>query len=116
MCEVFCHDEEKVKVVREKVNGENFSSIAGMLKALADETRLKIAFALSQEKELCVCDIAHIIGTSMPTASHHLRLLKSAGIAKSRKEGKLVFYTLKNQHVSCLIQDALNQNEILVYQ
>ncbi len=102
-CEVFSYDEQKVKRVAPIVEGENLGAVAGIFKALADETRLKVAYALLQEEELCVCDIAHIIKASTATTSHHLRLLRNMGIAKSRKVGKLVFYSLDDEHVRTLI-------------
>ncbi|NBJ67930.1 ArsR family transcriptional regulator [Roseburia sp. 1XD42-34] len=74
-----------------------------IFKALADATRLKIAYALTLERELCVCDIANIIGATKATASHHLRLLRNMGLAKHRKEGKLVFYSLEDEHVHQLV-------------
>lgn len=70
---------------------------------MADDTRMKIAYALCVEQELCVCDVANIIGSSVATASHHLRLLRNMGLAKYRKEGKLVFYSLDDDHVKQLI-------------
>lgn len=70
-----------------------------IFKVLADETRMKIAFALCMEDELCVCDVAHIIGSTLATASHHLRMLRQLGLAKFRKEGKLVFYSLEDDHI-----------------
>lgn len=80
--------------------------MAKMFKVLADETRMKIAYALCQEDEMCVCDVANIIGSSLATASHHLRTLKQLGLAKYRKEGKLVFYSLEDEHVRELVQIA----------
>ncbi|GAF11667.1 cadmium efflux system accessory protein [Bacillus sp. JCM 19045] len=89
------------------VEQQTFIEAADIFKALADETRLKIAFALTQENELCVCDVANIIGTSNATASHHLRHLRNLRIAKSRKEGKLVFYSLDDPHVITLVTMAM---------
>lgn len=77
--------------------------MARMFKALADETRMKIAYALTHEEELCVCDVAQVIGASTATASHHLRLLRNMGLAKYRKEGKMVFYSLDDEHIKQLI-------------
>lgn len=90
-CEIFCYDEDKVKRVRGKISKNDFQDMAQIFKVLADNTRLKVAYALCDEDELCVCDVANIIGSTMATASHHLRLLRNMGIAKYRKEGKLVF-------------------------
>ncbi|MDQ0273399.1 ArsR/SmtB family transcription factor [Cytobacillus purgationiresistens] len=104
VCETFSYDEEKVNRVQLRV-GE-VSGLEQLFKALSDATRIKIAYALTIEDELCVCDVANIIGSSTATASHHLRLLRSIGLAKFRKEGKLAFYSLDDDHVKQLIQVA----------
>ncbi|MFF5996237.1 metalloregulator ArsR/SmtB family transcription factor [Lysinibacillus sp. KU-BSD001] len=75
------------------------SKVAQFLKALSDETRLKIAYALTLENALCVCDVAEIIGSSVATASHHLRYLKEHGLAKSYRDGKMIYYSLADDHV-----------------
>ncbi|KMK76281.1 MULTISPECIES: ArsR/SmtB family transcription factor [Alkalihalobacillus] len=106
-CDIYCYDEEKVSRVSSILNKESFYPVASIFKALADETRLKIAFSLLQENELCVCDVANIINATTATTSHHLRLLRNLGIAKSRKEGKLVFYSLDDEHVKMLIKTAM---------
>ncbi|SDI57355.1 ArsR/SmtB family transcription factor [Natribacillus halophilus] len=106
-CEVFCYDEEKVHRLSSLIESESFTFTGDIFKALSDETRLKIAYALTQETELCVCDVAHIIGTTTATASHHLRHLRNLRIAKSRKEGKLVFYSLDDHHVTEIIETAM---------
>jgi ArsR family transcriptional regulator, lead/cadmium/zinc/bismuth-responsive transcriptional repressor len=104
-CETFCFDEEKVNRIKPKM--EEVSGVELIFKALSDATRLKIAYALTIEEELCVCDVANIIGSTTATASHHLRLLRNMGLAKYRKEGKLVFYSLKDEHVYQLVSIAL---------
>lgn len=106
ICEVTCVDEEKVSKVQEKLNNQNPTEVAKIFKALSDDTRIKIAYALSVEDELCVCDVANIVGSTTATASHHLRLLRNLGLAKYRKEGKLVFYSLDDEHVKQLINVA----------
>ncbi|WP_018131874.1 ArsR/SmtB family transcription factor [Effusibacillus pohliae] len=108
-CEVFCYDEEKVNRLKGEV--EITKGIASLFKALADDTRIKIAYALCREEELCVCDVANIIGSTAAAASHHLRLLRNMGLAKYRKEGKLVFYSLDDEHVKQLILTALAHTE-----
>jgi DNA-binding transcriptional ArsR family regulator len=110
-CEIVCIDEEKVGRARLAVNSRELSAAAAIFKALSDETRLKIAYSLCVEEQMCVCDAAAIIGSSTATASHHLRLLKQLGLAKSRKEGKLVFYSLDDDHVKQLIMTALIHSE-----
>ena len=103
VCQVNCVDQEKVNRVAARVHEQNTIEAAKVFKALSDETRIKIAYALYVEKELCVCDVASIVKSSTATASHHLRLLKNLGLAKYRKEGKLVFYSLIDDHVKQLI-------------
>lgn len=110
-CEVFCFDEAKVGRLRPLLSSRDIGKAAQLFKALADETRLKIAYALTQEEELCVCDAAHIVGSTTATASHHLRLLYKFGLAKYRKEGKLVFYALEDDHVKQLVLLALTHVE-----
>lgn len=104
-CETFCFDENKVNRVKGQIDEVN--GVELLFKALADSTRIKIAYALTIEKELCVCDVANIIGSSTATASHHLRLLRNMGLAKYRKEGKLVFYSLADEHIHQLVSIAL---------
>lgn len=114
-CEIFCYDEEKVNRLKGELIEQDTLSVAKIFKALADDTRVKIAYALSLENELCVCDVANIVGCTMATASHHLRLLRNLGLAKYRKEGKLVFYALDDDHVKQLIQLALlHSKEVLI--
>lgn len=103
-CEIFCFDEEKVNRLTGELEQQDTWSVAKIFKALADDTRVRVAYVLSLEDELCVCDVAHIVGCTMATASHHLRLLRNLGLAKYRKDGKLVFYSLDDDHVKRLIQ------------
>lgn len=101
VCEIQCYDEDKVNRLKPQVN--HSLGVAKIFKALADDTRAKIVYALALEHELCVCDVANIIGSTIAATSHHLRLLKNMGLASSRKEGKLVFYSLDDEHVKSLI-------------
>jgi ArsR family transcriptional regulator len=64
-------------------------------KALADQTRLRI-LKLLQVREMCVCELMTALDLTQPTTSHHLHVLEDAGFVKNRKEGKWVFYSLKN--------------------
>jgi ArsR family transcriptional regulator len=94
------HNAEKLK--------SSIADIAGLselFKALADETRTSILYLISQA-ELCVCDLAYLLGMTLPAISHHLRLLKALRLVKSRKEGKMVFYSLEDEHVFAIIEDA----------
>jgi ArsR family transcriptional regulator, lead/cadmium/zinc/bismuth-responsive transcriptional repressor len=106
ICEITCVDEEKVIRVKKSLAQHNTLAVSQLFKSLSDDTRIKIALALSVEDELCVCDVANIVGCTTATASHHLRLLRNLGLAVYRKEGKLVFYSLDDEHVRQLIQIA----------
>ncbi|HVH96936.1 MAG TPA: metalloregulator ArsR/SmtB family transcription factor [Bacillus sp. (in: firmicutes)] len=106
-CDIYCYDEAKVNRIQGKMHQEDLSSAAQLFKALADENRARISYALSQDEELCVCDVANIIGSTVATASHHLRTLHKQGLVKYRKEGKLAFYSLDDDHVKQLIIIAL---------
>ena len=81
------------------------SGLSELFRGLADETRTKILYLLS-EQELCVCDIANLLNASLPSISHHLRLLKIMRLVRARREGKQVFYALDDDHVSSLIRVA----------
>lgn len=106
-CEIYCYDEEKVNRIQGNLQTVDISSVAQMLKAIADENRAKITYALCQDDELCVCDIANIIGVTVANASHHLRTLHNQGIVKFRKEGKLAFYSLDDEHIRRIMMIAL---------
>jgi ArsR family transcriptional regulator, lead/cadmium/zinc/bismuth-responsive transcriptional repressor len=79
--------------------------LSELYKALADETRVKILYLLSKQ-ELCVCDLAFLLETTLPAVSHHLRLLKALRLVASRRDGKMVFYRLDDDHVLALIEQA----------
>lgn len=112
VCEITCVDTEKTTRVQKLIQiDHNIPEVAKLFKALSDETRLKIAYSLTLEEELCVCDVAHIVGATTATASHHLRHLKKLGLAKYRKEGKLAYYSLDDDHVKQLIHIAVAHQE-----
>ncbi|OAT82921.1 ArsR/SmtB family transcription factor [Desulfotomaculum copahuensis] len=104
VCEEYCFNEEKVQRLRQEV--ERTAGLADIFKALADDTRLKIVYALARE-ELCVCDVANIIGATVAVASHHLRFLRAMGLARYRREGKRAYYSLDDQCVATIIGVAL---------
>ena len=112
-CDIYCFDADKVKQISEKLNKEDLLGVSQLFKALADEKRAKIAYALCLEGELCVCDIANSIGATVATTSHHLRTLHKRGLVKYRKEGKLAFYSLDDDHVKQLILIALEHHQEL---
>lgn len=101
ICEVTQIDPGKVENVQKRMT--DLADVATLFKALADETRLKIAYALTIEDEMCVCDIAAVIGGSTATASHHLRYLRDRKLAKSERKGKQIYYSLSDKHVYQLV-------------
>lgn len=111
VCEVSCVNEQVVNHVVQQVKQSDTAQVSTLFKALADETRMKIAYALTIEEELCVCDVASIVGATTATASHHLRHLRKLGLAKFRKQGKLVYYSLDDDHVKQLISLAVTHQE-----
>lgn len=78
-----------------------FQNLADFYKVLADPTRCKIIFALSQH-ELCVCDLANVLSMTKSSISHQLRKMKDSGVVKCRREGKEVYYSLDDEHVASL--------------
>lgn len=103
-CEVIIVHEEVVERVQARL--PNLQKVALIFKALADETRLKIAYSLLLEKEMCVCDVAAVIRSSNATASHHLRYLREHLLAKSERKGRMVYYSLIDDHVRQLVSIA----------
>ncbi|ANU15073.1 Cadmium efflux system accessory protein [Planococcus halocryophilus Or1] len=104
LCEVTKVHPEVVERVQQ--NMTDLGDVANLFKALADETRLSIAYALTIEEEMCVCDIAAVIGSSTATASHHLRYLRERALAKSERKGKQIYYSLSDNHVRQLVKIA----------
>ncbi len=102
-CEIQFVDEQKVENVRKAMKpAEAVNTLAETFKILGDPTRIKIAFALSRE-ELCVCDIANLLGVSQSAVSHSLRTLRQMKLVKFRKEGKIAYYTLDDEHINNLL-------------
>lgn len=89
---------------------ESIWSLTETFKVLSDPTRLKIVLALLKE-ELCVFDIAELIGISESAVSHQMRMLKTLRLVKQRKEGKMVFYSLEDEHIEDLIRVATRHTE-----
>ena len=85
---------------------ERLAGIADLFVALADPTRIRLIAALSA-RELCVCDLAATLGASESAISHQLRLLRDRGLVRSRREGRLVYYALDDDHVAGLYAAAV---------
>ncbi len=82
------------------------TGLAEVFAALGDPTRLRIVAALA-DRELCVCDLAAAVGQSESAVSHHLRLLRTLGLVRSRRDGRLAYYALDDGHVAGLYGQAL---------
>jgi len=97
-CELLCLDLGVAERLRKnRLALEAADVAAGKARALSDPTRLMLAAALLDANELCVCDIAWIAERSQTLVSHHVRALRSQGIVRSRREGKMVMYSLTEE-------------------
>ena len=95
LCDLICIDAPRAEAIREGLLGDEAArDAAERAKALSDPTRLTLAEALREGEELCVCDLSWIAGRSQNLVSHHLGALRSRGIVRSRKDGKMVMYSL----------------------
>jgi ArsR family transcriptional regulator, lead/cadmium/zinc/bismuth-responsive transcriptional repressor len=94
-CDLLCLDLKRAEALRRsRLSVEHAERLADAARALADPTRLMLARALGEAGELCVCDLGWVAERSENLVSHHLRTLRSAGLARSRREGKMVMYSL----------------------
>lgn len=94
-CDLLCLDLEKAERLRHgRLDDELAVTLAAQAKALSDPTRLTIAAALAATDELCVCDLAWVTERADNLVSHHVRILRSLGLARSRRDGKMVLYAL----------------------
>lgn len=96
-CDVI-HEEVVEKVKDSMVEEELLYDMAEFFKVLGDSTRIRIICALF-ESELCVCDIANVLNMTQSAISHQLKTLKQARLVKNRREGKVMYYTLDDEHV-----------------
>ncbi len=102
-CELVCIDAPRAEAIRETLLVEETAQeSADRARALSDPTRLTLAAALREGEELCVCDLSWIAGRSQNLVSHHLRTLRSLGMVHSRRDGKLVMYSLTGEGRSLL--------------
>lgn len=114
ICEIDFVDAEKVRIVRQKMKPkEAVELLADTFKLLGDPTRVRIAFALSKE-ELCVCDIANLLGVSQSAVSHSLRTLRQMKLVRFRREGKIAYYTLDDEHIANLLNEGFRHVDELL--
>ncbi len=108
VCKEKCINEEKVHQTLESLPPvEEINQMVDIFKALSDPTRLKIVLSLL-EQEHCVCDIAVLCNQSDSAISHQLRVLRTMKVLKNRRAGKIVYYSLDDEHVGALIEMSLN--------
>jgi len=102
-CDLICIDAPRAEAIRGRLLGEDEArDAAERAKTLSDPTRLTMVEALREGEELCVCDLSWIVGRSQNLVSHHLGALRSRGLVRSRKDGKMVMYSLTEVGVSLL--------------
>lgn len=103
-CKVVCFNEELVNDIKDSmIAEEELQDLAEFYKLLGNPTRLRIIFALGKG-ELCVCDVAHILGLSMPATSQQLKLLRQRGILNHRNDGRMAYYSLAKPRLFEVIQ------------
>ena len=108
VCEENCPHYNKISKVKEtEPNEEEIIEMADVFKLFSDSTRLRIICAILNN-ELCVCDLCELLNLTQSNVSHQLQLLRTAKLVKYRKEGKQVYYSLKDNHVEAIIRMALD--------
>ena len=106
-CEVDQVHQDVVEQVRERLpQDEILYDLAELFKIFGDSTRVKILYALL-ESELCVCDIAKLMEVTQSAVSHQLRVLKNSKLVKFRREGKVIYYSLADQHVERILSQGM---------
>lgn len=110
-CEFAFVHEDIVNAVNKKMPEEDvLYDLAELFRVFGDSTRIKILYVLF-ESEMCVCDIAQLLGMKQSAISHQLKNLKQARLITSRREGKSIFYSLSDNHVRSIISQGLEHIE-----
>ena len=110
-CDVFHIDPARVARLRQVlIASSSVEALAETFKALGDPTRVRVLDALSHG-ELCVCDLAQLVELSQSATSHQLRLLRALRLVRSRRAGRMVFYTLDDRHIVTLFRQGLRHVE-----
>ena len=106
-CEVHEVHPERVREAKKKLlSDEMYASLAQTFSALADSNRAKIIYSL-MDGELCVCDIAAVVGISESAVSQHLRILRNLRLVKQRKGGRMMYYSVDDDHIGTLLEVCL---------
>lgn len=108
LCKEVCIDREAVLIARRnQLTEDEVNQLSETFRALGDSTRVRIIHALRQT-ELCVCDLAHVLGMNQSAVSHQLRVLRNLRLVKFRKSGKNVYYSLDDDHIVSLFDQGLD--------
>jgi len=103
-CKVVCFNEKLINDIKSSMVAEaELGNLAEFYKLLGNPTRLKIIFALGKG-ELCVCDVAYVLGLSIPATSQQLKLLRQRGLLNHRNDGRMIYYSLANPRLFEVIQ------------
>lgn len=100
------HERKNKKIEKNDINTEELYVLAEFFKALGDQSRLLIIQLLAK-KPMCVCDIAESLSMTQPLVSHHLKLMRSLGLVKYKKEGRMYIYSLDDEHVFQIYKQGL---------
>ena len=112
VCSINEIDPEAVAFVQERaLPAQTIERVSRLFSALSDPTRLKILHALNVTKELCVCDLAAIAELSVSAVSHQLRLLRDRDLVHARRDGRMVYYSLADDHVATLMGTGVEHAE-----
>ena len=104
LCDCDVIHEDTVKKARAVMpKARDFKALAALYKMVSDNTRVKILFALSKS-EMCVCDLAVLLGMTKSAISHQLKLLRLSNLVKYEKDGKIVYYSLTDDHVKEILE------------
>ena len=110
-CETVEVHEDLLRIVEQTMPEETeLYDLAELFKVFGDSTRIRILFVLSSA-EVCVCDLARVLNMTQSAISHQLRILKQNKLVKSRREGKSIFYSLADGHVSTIIAQGRDHSE-----
>jgi ArsR family transcriptional regulator, lead/cadmium/zinc/bismuth-responsive transcriptional repressor len=96
--EIYIHEDQVLRAQAVLVDGPTAERLATTFQAMADPTRLRLISALCSG-ELCVCDLAALLGMTQSAISHQLRILRDLRLVKARKEGRIVYYSLDDDHI-----------------
>lgn len=107
VCDILCvHHEAIDQYTDQMITLDRANGLAELFKTLGDPTRIRIMDALARS-EFCVCDLAELLGSSQSATSHQLRVLRNNNLVKYRREGKMVYYSVQDFHVSELYRQGL---------